>query len=61
MTVDVRVWMSSPCMHVLSVLFDAHTMCLDVIERAVCGIQVSGGTAGIIVVWLDGCVWGGIM
>ena len=48
-------------MHMLCVLFDAHTMCLDVIERAVCSIQACNGSAGIIVVWLDGCVWGGIM
>jgi glutamate/tyrosine decarboxylase-like PLP-dependent enzyme len=53
-TVEQCVRMSSPCMHMLSVLFHACTKCVDVIEPVVCGIQVSGGTAGIIVV----CVWG---
>jgi hypothetical protein len=43
-------------MHMLSVLFHACTKCVDVIEPVVCGIQVSGGTAGIIVV----CVCGGV-
>jgi hypothetical protein len=60
-SVDVMVRMSSPCTHMLSVLFDAHTMCADVIERAVRSIQACNGSAGIVLVWLDGCVWGGIM
>ena len=47
-SVDVRVWMSLTCTHMLCVLFDAHTMCLDVIERVVCNIEVSRDTAVIV-------------
>jgi hypothetical protein len=42
------VRMSLTCTHMLSVLFDAHTMCADVIERVMCNIEVSRDTAGIV-------------